>query len=258
MRMAAGPGDAAAIERTYRDLDIRDILPRIQAPTLLIHRTGDEMEPVEQSRYMAGRIPGARLVELPGRNHGWAEPNQDEVLDVVAQFLTELRREEAEFDRVLATVLFTDIVGSTEHAAKVGNARWKELVEHHHERIRGQLARYRGVEIDTAGDGFFASFDGPARAIRCALSATRAVSNLGIEIRAGIHTGECEVIDNKVGGIAVNIGARVASLAGPGEVVVSQTVKDLVAGSGLQFEDRGEHELKGVPDRWRLFRVVET
>jgi class 3 adenylate cyclase len=163
---------------------------------------------------------------------------------------------EAELDRALATVLFTDVVGSTEKAAELGDRRWKELVQEHHRRVRGQLARYRGVEVDTAGDGFFATFDGPARAVRCARSIVDAVAPLGIEVRAGVHTGEVETIDRKVGGMAVVIGARVGASAGPSEVLVSQTVKDLVAGSGLGFEDAGKHELKGVPDRWRLYRVT--
>lgn len=163
---------------------------------------------------------------------------------------------EAELDRALATVLFTDVAGSTEKAAALGDRRWKELVEEHHRRVRGQLARYRGAEVDTAGDGFFATFDGPARAVRCATSIVDAVAPLGIEVRAGVHTGEVETIDGKVGGMAVVIGARVGASAAPSEVLVSQTVKDLVAGSGLVFEDAGEHELKGVPDRWRLYRVT--
>ena len=170
--------------------------------------------------------------------------------------MKEIREEEAELERFLATVLFTDIVGSTEQAAAMGDRKWKDLLEAHHARVRGQLVRYRGREIDTAGDGFFASFDGPARAIRCATAITSSVRGLGIEVRAGLHTGECELIADKIGGMAVNIGARVAAMAGPGEVLVSHTVKDLVAGSGLRFEERGEHELKGVPGSWRLYAVA--
>jgi class 3 adenylate cyclase len=180
----------------------------------------------------------------------------DAFVDEVERFVIALGPVEAELDRALATVLFTDVVGSTERAAELGDRRWKELVEEHHRRVRGQLARYRGVEVDTAGDGFFAAFDGPARAVRCATSIVDAVRPLGVEVRAGVHTGEVETIDGKVGGMAVVIGARVGAAAGPSEVLVSQTVKDLVAGSGLVFEDAGERELKGVPDRWRLYRLA--
>ena len=257
MRRSVGPGDASALERMFRDTDVRDLLPAVQAPTLVVHRTGDQVEPVAQARYLAERIVGASLVELPGSSHGWMGPDQGELLDVVENFMNELRREEAAFDRVLATVLFTDIVRSTERTMELGDVSWKQLLERHHARIRRLLARYRGQEIDTAGDGFFASFDGPARAIRCAQAATRAVNDLGIEIRAGLHTGECELIDGKVGGIAVNIGARVAHLAQPGEVLVSSTVKDLVAGSGLRFDDRGMHKLKGIPDTWHIFAAQD-
>jgi class 3 adenylate cyclase len=180
---------------------------------------------------------------------------QDDILDPIERFVTELEELEAGLDRVLATVLFTDIVGSTEVAADLGDRRWKELLEEHHRRVRGQLARFRGTEVDTAGDGFFATFDGPARAVRCARAIVDAVAPLGVEVRAGVHTGEVETIDGKVGGMAVVIGARVGALASPSEVLVSQTVSDLTAGSGLTLEDAGEHELKGVPERWRLYRV---
>jgi class 3 adenylate cyclase len=180
----------------------------------------------------------------------------DGILREIGGFVRDLMEEEARFDRVLATVMFTDIVGSTTKAAELGDRRWRELLERHHAVIRGMLGRYRGQEVDTAGDGFLATFDGPARAIRCAQSIAEALQPLGLEIRAGVHTGEVETIDGKVGGIAVNIGARVGAAAGPSEVLASQTVRDLVAGSGLVFEDRGEHELKGVPDRWRLYRVL--
>ncbi len=173
------------------------------------------------------------------------------------RFVASIRDDEAELDRVLATVLFTDVVGSTEAAARLGDRAWREVLERHHAAVRGLLARYRGTEVDTAGDGFMATFDGPARAIRCATAIVAAVLPLGLEVRAGLHTGEVETIDGKVGGLAVNIGARVGAMAGPSEVLVSQTVRDLVAGSGLMFVDRGEHELKGVPDRWRLYRVGE-
>jgi class 3 adenylate cyclase len=256
MRRAVSPGDAEKLLRTDSQTDVRDLLPAIRVPTLLLHRTDDQDLPVEQSRYIAEQIPGAILVELPGKNHGYMAPDQDEVLDEVARFLRRLHAEEAEFDRVLATVLFTDIVGSTERSADLGDRAWREVLEGHHAAIRAMLARYRGTEIDTAGDGFFASFDGPARAIRCALAIVDAVAALGLQVRAGIHTGEVETIDNKVGGIAVAIGARVGALAQADEVLVSSTVKDLTIGSGLVFEDAGEHELKGVPDRWRLYRAM--
>ena len=253
LRLAASPGDAQAHDRMNRDTDVRHVLPTIQAPTLVIHRTGDLVEPVEQGRYIAEHIPGATFLELPGEDHIWP---LDEIVPHIAQFLRSIREHEASFDRVLATVLFTDIVGSTEKTARLGDRAWRELVQRHHAAVRALLGRYRGSEVDTAGDGFFATFDGPARAVRCARTIADAMRPLGIEIRAGVHTGEVETIDGKVGGIAVVIGARVGALAGASEVLVSQTVKDLTAGSGLVFEDVGEHELKGVPDRWRLYRVV--
>jgi class 3 adenylate cyclase len=185
----------------------------------------------------------------------WAE-DPEPLVSEIESFLASVTEEEADFDRVLTTVLFTDIVGSTETASRLGDRRWTELVEQHHRTVRSLLARYRGREIDTAGDGFFASFDGPARAVRCGQALVQAVESIGLQIRAGIHTGEIQALDGKIGGIAVNIGARVGGLAGPSEVLVSQTVKDLVAGSGLAFEDVGARELKGIPDRWRLYRAV--
>ena len=202
-------------------------------------------------------IPGARLRQLPGVNGPLWVGDQSSVFHVVDTFLSDVRTEQAELERVLATVLFTDIVGSTAKAADLGDRAWHELLERHHATVRAMLARYRGTEVDTAGDGFLATFDGPARAIRCARAIVDDVRGLDIEVRSGVHTGECETIDGKVGGIAVHIGARVGALAGPSQVLVSSTVKDLVAGSGLTFEDRGEHELKGVPDRWHLYRVVD-
>ena len=253
LRLSASPGEAVARDEMLRDTDVRDILLSIQVPSLVIHRTRDRVEPVGQGRYIADRISGAAFLELPGDDHYFPF---DDLVPHIAGFLGTIRDEEAEFDRVLATVLFTDIVGSTERASSMGDRAWRNLVERHHATVRSLLARYRGSEIDTAGDGFFATFDGPARAVRCARAIAEAMRPLGIEIRAGVHTGEVETIDGKVGGMAVNIGARVAGHAAPCEVVVSQTVKDLVAGSGLTFEDAGEHELKGVPDRWRLYRVV--
>jgi pimeloyl-ACP methyl ester carboxylesterase len=240
----------------FRDIDVRAVVPAIQAPTLLLHRTDDWVVPIGHAHYLAQTIPNARLIELPGVDHITFVGDTDPLVDEIEEFLTGARSA-PETDRVLATVLFTDIVGSTERAAAVGDRRWRELLEQHHRLVRRELERFRGNEIDTAGDGFMASFDGPARAIRCARAIEDANETLGVDVRAGVHTGECERLGDKLSGIAVHIAARVASNAGPGEVVVSQTVKDLVAGSGLEFEDRGLHELKGVPDAWRLFAVVE-
>jgi class 3 adenylate cyclase len=241
------------------EIDVRGALQSIRVPTLVLNRTGDDSEIVGGSRYLAEHIAGARHVELPGSDHAVFAGDPDPPLREIERFLAEVWEEraweEAEHERVLATVLFTDIVGSTARAAELGDARWRELIHAHHGLIRRQLVRFRGTELDTAGDGFFASFDGPARAIRCACAISEGVRQLGIEVRAGLHTGECERIDRKVGGIAVNIGARVASEAGAGEVLVSSTVKDLVAGSGIEFRDRGVAELKGVPGEWRLFAV---
>jgi pimeloyl-ACP methyl ester carboxylesterase/class 3 adenylate cyclase len=256
MRKGASPAAAMALERMNRQINATHALPSIHVPTLVIAKEGDLDFRIEQVRETASRITGARLVELPGSEHFPWVGTPDAVLDEVERFVVALGEVEAELERVLATVLFTDVVGSSETAAKLGDRRWKDLVEEHHRRVRGQLARYRGVEVDTAGDGFFATFDGPARAVRCARSIVDAVAPLGIEVRAGVHTGEIQTIDGKVGGLAVVIGARVGAGAGPSEVLVSQTVKDLVAGSGLAFEDAGEHELKGVPDRWHLYRVA--
>jgi len=257
MRKSASPGAAVALERMNREINATHALPSIHVPTLVIARDGDIDFPIDEVREVASQIAGAKFVALPGSEHWPWVGDPDAIVDEVQRFVVALGEVEAELDRVLATVLFTDVAGSTEKAAELGDRRWKSLVEEHHRRVRGQLARYRGVEVDTAGDGFFATFDGPARAVRCARSIVDAVAPLGIEVRAGVHTGEVETIDGKVGGMAVVIGARVGSSAGPSEVLVSQTVKDLVAGSGLAFEDAGEHELKGVPDRWRLYRVNE-
>jgi class 3 adenylate cyclase len=239
-------------------MDVRQILPSVQAPTLVIHFTNDQVEAVEGARDIAARVPVTTLVEAPGSDHIWWPGSREHApIDAaVDAFLTSLKDEESVFDRVLATVLFTDIVGSTERAVEVGDRSWQTLLERHHAVVRAMLGRYRGREVDTAGDGFFATFDGPARAIRCARAISDAMPSVGLEIRAGLHTGEIEMIDDGVRGITVHIGARVAALAGSSEVLVSQTVKDLVVGSGLSFEDAGEHELKGIPDRWRLYRVV--
>jgi pimeloyl-ACP methyl ester carboxylesterase/class 3 adenylate cyclase len=254
----------AAVEQLSRmniDIDVRHVLPSIRVPTLVLHRRDDDGPVVDEGRYIAEHIPGAEFVELPGADHGWfVEP--ESIVNEAERFLREIRErdewEVVESDRVLATVLFTDIVGSTAKAADLGDRRWRELLQQHHALIRRQLIRYQGRELDTAGDGFFASFDGPARAIRCARAITEAVRDLGLEIRAGLHTGECEVMNGKVGGIAVHIGARVAAEAQPGEVLVSSTVKDLVAGSGIQFRDHGTAALKGVPGEWRVYAVVSV
>jgi pimeloyl-ACP methyl ester carboxylesterase len=254
MRLGASPASAAALRRMNMEIDVRRVLPAIRVPTLILHRTNDRFVDVQNSRYIAERIPGARSVELPGADHFAWLGDADRVLAEIKTFLAELR-EGVELDRRLATVLFTDIVGSTQKAAELGDRRWRDLVSAHHARVRSELARFRGEELDTAGDGFFASFDGPARAIRCACAITEGVRELGIEVRAGLHTGECEIVDGKVGGIAVHIGARVAAEAEPGEVLVSSTVKDLVAGSGIAFRERGVAELKGVPGEWKLFAV---
>ncbi|HZU21095.1 MAG TPA: adenylate/guanylate cyclase domain-containing protein [Gaiellaceae bacterium] len=256
---STSPGALAELRRVNLRLDARHVLPSIGVPTLVLHPVDDTDIPFECGRYIAAHVPGAQFVELPGPDHGWwVRP--DQIGDHAERFLTELWErgewDAVEPDRVLATVLFTDIVGSTEKLAQLGDRGWRELIGEHHVRVRRQLARYRGREIDTAGDGFFAAFDGPARAIRCACAITETVRDLGIDVRAGLHTGECEQLDGKVGGIAVHIGARVAANAGPGEVVVSRTVRDLVSGSGIEFEERGSVELKGVPGRWELFAVA--
>ncbi len=257
-RYGASPGAAAALVRMNIEIDVRHVLPTIRVPTLIVHRIGDRAVDIRNGRLMAERIPGARLVELPGEDH-YPVIDPEPFLSEVERFLTGLWGEgawaEPEPDRVLATVLFTDIVGATQKAGELGDAQWRRLLTDHHALVRTQLSRFRGRELDTAGDGFFASFDGPARAIRCACAITESVSELGLEVRAGLHTGECELIDGKVGGIAVHIGARVAAEAGAGEVLVSSTVKDLVAGSNLEFVDRGIAELKGVSREWQLYAV---
>jgi pimeloyl-ACP methyl ester carboxylesterase/class 3 adenylate cyclase len=255
-RLAASPNAVAAIEAVWRGIDIRPVLGAIQAPTLVLHRTDDPVESVEAGRDLARRIPGARFVELPGGDWlPWAG-DQKAFLDAIERFVRSSRAEEATLDRVLATVLFTDIAGSTERAAALGDHAWRQLLERHDATVRAMLGRYRGREVDTAGDGFFATFDGPARAVRCGTAVVEAVKMLGLEVRAGCHTGEVELDGDAVSGIAVHVGARIGAIAGGSEVLVSQTVKDLVAGSGLAFEDAGEHELKGVPDRWHLYRVM--
>lgn len=254
-RLSASPKAAVALGKMNTQIDVRALLPTIRVPSLVMHRTGDRDINVEEGRYIASQIPGARFVELPGADHFMWTEDADRVLDEIEEFLTGVRRG-PEPHRVLATVMFTDIVGSTEHVAQLGDRRWRTLLQEHHDAIREELDRYRGREVDTAGDGFLATFDGPARAIRCARAICDALRSVGLEIRAGVHTGEVELMDSNIGGIAVHIAARVMAAAGPGEVVVSSTVKDLVAGSGIGFEDRGVQTLKGVPDEWRLFAVT--
>jgi len=254
-RLGASPASVAALMRMNSQIDISGIVHTIRVPTLVIHRTGDVTINVEGGRYLAEHIPNARYIELPGVDHPpWVGDNADQIADVIEKFLTGSTAA-VPVDRVLATVLFTDIVGSTEKAATLGDRRWGDLLDAHHATIRRNLARFRGHEVKTTGDGILATFDGPARGVRCACAIADEVRPLGIEIRAGLHTGECEMTDEDVGGIAVHIGARVAALAGAGEVLVSSTVKDLVAGSGLRFGDRGTQLLKGVPGEWHVFAV---
>jgi pimeloyl-ACP methyl ester carboxylesterase len=253
-RLSVSPGGMRMLIQMAMDADVRSVLPAIRVPTLVLHRTGDRVTRVEGARYIADRIPGARYVELPGDDHYPWIGDQDALLDEVEEFLTGVRPV-PEPDRMLATVLFTDIVGSSERAAELGDRAWGDLLERYYAIARREKDRFKGREVSTAGDGYFAAFDGPARAVRCACAIRDAVRALGIEIRAGLHTGECEVKGEKIGGIAVHIGARVAAAAGPGEVLVSSTVKDLVAGSGLRFADRGTRVLKGVPGEWRLYAV---
>jgi class 3 adenylate cyclase len=244
-----------ALFRANYETDVRDILATIQVPTLVLHRAGDRTVRVAAGRYLAEHIPGARYRELPGIDHHVLDQETMDILaDEIEEFITGARRR-PEPDRVLATVMFTDIVGSTERAAQLGDQRWRELLKSYYEVLRKELAAFRGREVDTSGDGLLATFDGPARAIRCAGAAREKVRQLGLEVRTGLHTGECELTGGRVSGIAVHIGARVASAANPAEVLVSSTVKDLVAGSGIQFADRGMHTLKGVPGEWRLFAV---
>jgi class 3 adenylate cyclase len=254
-RAAASPGSVRALMRANYDIDVRSLLPTLRVPTLILHRADDGLVPVRAGRYLAEHIPGARYAEIPGSDHLVLDlETQDVIADQIEEFITGGRRR-LEADRVVATVMFTDIVGSTERAAQIGDRRWRELRAEWHEMMRRELAAFRGREVDTAGDGLLATFDGPARAIRCACSVRERVHALGLQVRTGLHTGECELVGAGVVGIAVHIGARVAALAGPDEVLVSSTVRDLVAGSGLEFVDRGSHALKGVPGDWRLFVV---
>ena len=256
-RVASSPGANFAQERIFRDMDIRGLLPVVSVPTLVLHRTGDEVEPVGAGRYVAGVVPGARYVELPGADHWPFAGDQTALVAEVERFVAEVAADQAAVaERVLATVLFTDVVDSTAQAAALGDRAWREMREKHDRIVRGQIVRHRGREVKTMGDGFLAVFDGPARAVRCARAICSGVQPLGLEIRAGLHTGEIELTGNDIAGVAVALGARVGALAAPGEVLVSSTVKDLVIGSGIVFEDRGVHELRGVPDTWRLFSAV--
>src|SRR6185312_10603651 len=254
-RLAASPATFAHMRPLLDDMDVRPLLPTVRIPTLVLHHTDDLMIPPELGKDIADRIPGAKYVELPGRNvFHFVEPWR-ESFQAIAEFLTGEQADVAE-DRVLATVLFTDIVDSTRRAAELGDRDWRALLDAHDAVVRSQLARFRGREVNTSGDGFLAMFGGPQRAIRCAMAIRDAVQVLGIEVRAGLHTGECEVRGDDIGGIGVHIGARVSALAGANEVLVSSTLHDLVIGSGIEFEDRGTHDLKGVPGEWRLFAVA--
>lgn len=255
-RRCASPGAAVALFQMNGQVDVREVLPTIRVPTLVMHRVKDRDNDVEEGRYIAARIPGARLVEFPGADHSWWTLDGDAILDEIQEVVTGVRPA-PQSNRVLASVLFTDIVGSTEQVGDLGDQVWAELLGRHHAVVRREIERFRGREVDTAGDGFLATFDGPARAIRAAVAIREALRVMGIEIRAGVHTGECEQFGDKVAGIAVHTGARILSLAGAGEVLVSATVRDLVSGSGIVFDDRGDHELKGVGSR-RLFSVVEA
>ena len=257
MRRGLSPGSAVAFFRMMRDSDVSDVLPVVRVPTVVLSSEAQR----GPGQYVAERIPGARLVELPSSLRSiyhWVDDEANLVaVRETKQLLSEIRTPPAR-DRVLTTVLFTDIVGSTDRAAQLGDRAWRDLLERHHAVVRHRLAEFRGDELDTAGDGFFAAFDGPGRAIECARAVAADVGSLGIEVRVGIHTGECERVGDKIAGLAVNVGARVSAAAAPGEVLVSGTVKDLVAGSGIEFDDRGVHELKGVPGEWRLYSVVDA
>lgn len=253
-RAAASPGAARDLILMNSQIDVRDVLPTIAVPALVLHRTGDGDSNVEEGRYIASRIPNARFVELPGVDHlPWSD--SDQITDEIEGFLTGVRRG-PDPHRVLATILFTDVVRSTEKAVELGDRQWAELIEAHHATVRRELERFRGRELDVAGDGFFAAFDGPARAVRCATAVRDALRRIGLGVRAGVHTGECEEVGDKLAGLAVVVGARISAAAQEGEVLVSSTVRDLVAGSGLGFEERGERELKGLPGVWRLYAVV--
>jgi class 3 adenylate cyclase len=255
MRLGASPRAVLQLGEMTKTVDVRPLLPQIAVPTLVMHRIGDRINEVDHGRYLADRIPGTRWVELPGDDFLLWAGDTDAIVDEVEEFLTG-RRGGAEPTRAVATVMFTDVVGSTERARAIGDRAWADLLEVHNARVRTELRRFGGHEIDTAGDGFLASFGSPALAIQCAQAVHGAMRQIRVDLRIGLHTGECDVVGDKLRGIAVHIGARVASKAGPGEILVSQTVKDLVAGSGIEFQDQGTHELRGIPGEWRLYSVV--
>jgi class 3 adenylate cyclase len=255
LRMGASPGAVLALMKMNAEIDVRPALPAVRVPTLVMHRSGDGAIPLGSGRHLAEEIEGARFVELPGDDHLPWIGDADAVLAEIEHFVTGAKPR-TKTDRVLATILFTDLVGSTQKLSTLGDEIWKETLAAHDERAKTEIDRHHGTYVNSTGDGLLATFDGPARAVRCAQAIGASVRPLGLEIRAGCHTGEVEIANGAVHGIAVHIGARVAALAGPGEVLVSSTVKDLVAGSGLVFEDAGEHALKGVPDRWHLYRVA--
>jgi len=256
-RASASPAAAVALLRMNSEADIRAVLPSVRVPALIMNRIEDGDVRVDEARYIASKIPGAKLEMFPGVDHVPWVGHTDDILGEIEEFLTGSRKADTA-DRVLATILSTDIAGSTELITRLGDRKWRDLLERHNTLVRRELRRYRGREIDTAGDGFFAAFDGPARAIRCAKAVVEETTGLGVEVRAGLHTGECEVLGDKLTGIAVHTAARVAATASPGEVLVSATVRDLVAGSGITFAERGEHTLKGLPDRLHLFAVEST
>jgi class 3 adenylate cyclase len=244
-----------ALIKMNTQIDVRNVLSAVRVPTVVMHRKDDLDVKVEEGRYLAEHIPAARFVELPGADHAWWTQDSDRVVDEIEELVTGTRPA-PDPDRILATVLFTDIVGSTEYAARLGDRAWRALLDSHHALVRKELARFRGREIKTVGDAFIAIFDGPARALRCACSIRDTVGQLGIQIRAGVHTGEIQLHDEDIGGIGVHITARVIGAAGPGEVLASSTVKDLAVGSAILFKERGIHALKGVPDEWRLFAAT--
>jgi class 3 adenylate cyclase len=254
-RLGASPGAAMALMSSYMDIDVRPALPLVHAPTLVLHRTGDLMVPVSHGRYLAEHIDGARLVELPGTDHFWWTEDADQILGEAEEFLTGTRSA-LEADRVLASVLFTDIVDSTRRAVELGDREWRLLLNRHDSLAEREVTRYGGRVIKTTGDGVLATFDGPARSVRCAQALNDGAQTLGIVLRAGVHTGEVELRGDDIAGLGVNIASRIEALAQPGEILVSRTVTDLVAGSGLDFDDRGEHDLKGVPGRWQLYAAM--
>jgi class 3 adenylate cyclase len=256
-RASASPGMLRSLVQMFLDIDVRDVVPSVHIPALVIHRTHDRLVNVRHGRWLAEHLPNAKLVELPGDDHAPWFGGSDAALGEIEEFLTGSRRE-AEPDRVLATVMFTDIVDSTKTAAELGDARWRTVLEAHGKATRAALERFGGREVKSMGDGFMATFDGPARGIRCAQTVADDARGLGIRVRAGLHTGECEVMGDDIGGIAVHIAARVSAMAEGDEVLVSRTVRDLVAGSGIEFEDRGRHALKGVPDEWDILAVASV